>query len=131
MKVNAHYNIQITASYEHARDGRPCCISGGYFHQSWDCNEPLSYCKWKCDNDNDCKGYVSWTYERPEDGCLIATTSIDIPWRCSLRGISFGNVAPLIANGTCGQDRDDWGGCYIKLDEGRDTAHTRLLKIIQ
>ena len=82
----------------------------------------------KCDEDNDCKGYVSWTYGRPEGGCLIATSSIDIPWRCSL--MSFGNVAPLIVNGTCGKDRNDWGGCHIKLYEGRDNAHNRLSKII-
>ena len=44
--------------------------------------------------------------------------------------MSFGNVAPLIVNGTCGQDRNDWGGCHIKLNEGKDTAHTRLSNII-
>ena len=111
--------IHISVSYEHAGDRRPCCISGGYFHQYWDCNEPLSYCKLKCDEDLDCKGYASLNFGTPEEGCLIATSSIDIPWRCSWSERSFGNVAPLIVNGTCGHDRDNWGGCYIKFREGR------------
>ena len=112
--------IRITASYEHAGDRRPCCISDGYFHQYCDCNGALSDCKFKCDEDKNCKGYVAWTFGKPEGGCIIATSSLDCPYKCSFS--LLGNVRPLVVNGTCGQDRDDWGGCYIKIKEGRCTV---------
>lgn len=96
-------------------------------HQYCLCTGPLSECKLDCDKDSYCKGYVAWNFGKPEGQCLLATTST-CPEGCVLDG--FGNVGPLIVNETCGPDKDDWGGCHIKMDQGMIILYTRLVRIL-
>ena len=106
---------QNTVSYEHAGDRRPCCISGGRFHQSCLCGGPISECKSECDKDNECKGYVALVLEKPKEACLFATSST-CPTECTLQ--NYGNIGPLLVNETCGEKNDEWGGCHIKENQG-------------
>ena len=106
----------IIELYRHAGNRRPCCISGGKFHQYCHCSRgPVSYCKSECDKDDYCKGYVAYRFGNPEGKCQIATASDGCPYGCI--EYNRGNVGPLIANESCG-DVEIFGGCHIKVLEG-------------
>ena len=113
-------NITAEVSYAHFDNKRPCCISGAKFHQFCHCPGPLSYCKTRCDDDKNCKGYVEWSFGRPGRKCQFATTST-CPSQCNVG--EQGNVGPLRVHEECGSST--WGGCYIKIN-GRGNNLTLL-----
>ena len=115
-KEYLYCDFKITASYKHAGDRRPCCISGGRFHQFCKCPGPLSDCKSKCDYSKYCKGYNAVLFTRPEDQCMLATSSSTCPSGCAL--YFLGNVGPLLVTERCGEEKDDMGGCHIKENQG-------------
>ena len=107
------------ARYILADIGHACCISGRKQHQRCECNQaPLSKCKYYCDNDVQCKGYVSRRLS--VDGCDLATSS-PCPPKCTQA--NTGSLGELDSTSRCGiaygsktglSLRSGFGGCYIK-----------------
>lgn len=53
---------------------------------------------------------------KPDEECLVATVSSICPKGCIL---DFeGNVGTLLVNETCPSEKDGFGGCHIKEDQG-------------
>ena len=70
-------------------------------------NISLSECKQKCDEDDNCKGYV----EQYGGHCQIATiTACPSGWSL----YASGNVGEIDLHGTCGLATMGFGGCFVK-----------------
>ena len=119
----------IAATYQHAGNRRPCCISGDRLHQYCRCPGPLSKCKLQCDQDPNCKGYAAWNFKNSEGECQFATSSTKVcPSGCT--DYATGNIGALRINETCGGVNHDFGGCYIKFHNGMYIITPRLSYII-
>lgn len=95
-----------------------CCVEENKMHRSCDCRKNVTFCKQKCDDDPNCKGYSEGTEKGTGNStgtnCHIATTS-----DCNFPGCSRpyppepGHDGPLDPNATCGV-HPNWVGCFIK-----------------
>jgi len=97
-----------THEYAHRNDDKACGlgVAQAQFHERCECpTDTVAFCKGKCDQDIQCKGYVA-AWAPLWQGCQFATVS-SCPPQCSKH--DKGNVGQITRGvGT------DYGGCHVK-----------------
>ena len=102
----------LSATYVKASIKSACVTVNGQFHERCHCYAELSFCKTKCNQDRNCKGYVGMNglYSH---FCNIATSS-ECPSGNICQKLAKGNLGALDKESSLPQGKY-YDGCFVKL----------------
>ena len=98
------------------------------FHERCSCKKEVSFCKTKCDQDRNCKGYVELYKGQSKRKCNIATSS-ECTDGCSKlnKAPRFGDLGALDKDGIFKRIYD---GCFIKSSGMSIGSRNKSLNIL-
>ena len=105
LMLNLSKYFQGYPRYKKTRVDGGCCTGPQTFHERCYCDASLDVCKFFCDNDAHCQGYVG----EGANLCQMATTSSCPSKDCDKH--SLGVIGTLDPDAKCGSRLD---GCFIK-----------------